>query len=122
MGLLDGRVALITGAGAGIGRAVARRFAAEGAVLWLNERQPDAYEHLTSELAEAGVTVGGSAGDATDSSYVNEWVAQAVETHGRIDVLYNNVGVSRSGLVGDTSDDDWRFQQRLTLDLSLIHI
>ena len=109
--LLDDKIALITGAGAGIGAAVARRFAAEGATLWLNDLNDDS---LAAIVEETGGT--GMAGDASDPEFVAGWVTEAVRSHGRIDVLYNNVGVSRSGLIGDLSDDDWRFQQRLTLD------
>ncbi|MDW3219791.1 MAG: SDR family oxidoreductase [Acidimicrobiales bacterium] len=109
--LLEGKVALITGAGAGIGAAVARRFAAEGALLWLNDRDAEA---LTTVIEETGGS--GMAGDASDSGFVDAWVTEAVRSHGRVDVLYNNVGVSRTGLLADTSDEDWRFQQRLTLD------
>ncbi len=112
-GLLDNKIALITGAGAGIGEAVARRFAAEGATLWLNDRDEASLDAL---LVSSGDQASGAAGDASDPEFVNAWVAGAVEAHGRVDVLYNNVGVSRMGLVGDTTDDEWRFQQQLTLD------
>lgn len=115
-GLLSGKVALISGAGAGIGAAVTRRFVEEGATLWINDVRPDALEAVVSGLGSDGAKVTATAGDASDSAFVNDWVAAAVEAHGRIDVLYNNVGVSRSALIGDTTDDDWRFQQRLTLD------
>jgi NAD(P)-dependent dehydrogenase (short-subunit alcohol dehydrogenase family) len=113
---LAGKVALITGAANGIGAAVAHRFAAEGAVLWLNDLDPNGLEALVGDVRADGATVDGTAGDASDSGYVNGWVADAVDTHGRVDVLYANVGVSRTGLVGDISDDDWRFVQRTTLD------
>ena len=115
-GMLEGKVALISGAGAGIGRASARAFAREGAVLWLNDLSSDALERLVAELRADAVTVEGMAGDMTDPAFVASWVDAAVAAHGRIDVLYNNVGVSRSGLIGELSDDDWRFQQSATLD------
>jgi NAD(P)-dependent dehydrogenase (short-subunit alcohol dehydrogenase family) len=115
-GLLSGKVALISGAGAGIGAAVTRRFAEEGATLWINDVRSGALDAVVSGLRSDGAKVTATAGDASDSTFVNDWVAAAVEAHGRIDVLYNNVGVSRSALIGDTSDDDWRFPQRLTLD------
>jgi NAD(P)-dependent dehydrogenase (short-subunit alcohol dehydrogenase family) len=115
-GRLAGKVALITGAANGIGAAVARRFAAEGAVLWLNDLDGAALEALAAELRAVGAVVEGQAGDASDARFVNAWVAAAIATYGRVDVLYANVGVSRVGLVGEISDDDWRFVQRATLD------
>lgn len=110
-GLLEGKVSLITGAGAGIGAAVAKRFAAESATLWLNDINPTALDAIVAETGGSGV-----AGNMSDSTFATDWVNEAAAQHGRIDVLYNNVGVSRTGLIGELSDDDWRFQQRLTLD------
>lgn len=111
MTLLREKVALITGAGAGIGAAVARRFAAEGALLWLNDVDGDSLAEVVEETGGSGM-----AGDASDPDFVTTWVNEAVRAHGRVDVLYNNVGVSRSGRIGDMTDDEWRLQQRLTLD------
>ncbi|MCY3849347.1 MAG: SDR family NAD(P)-dependent oxidoreductase [Acidimicrobiaceae bacterium] len=110
-GILKGKVALITGAGAGIGAATARRFAAEGAVLWLNDLDPTALDAIRDETGGRGL-----AGDMSDSAFATHWVDEAAGQHGRVDVLYNNVGVSRIGLIGELSDDDWRSQQRLNLD------
>lgn len=115
-GRMEGKVALVSAAGNGIGRAIARRMAAEGAVLVLNDIDARALADVAEELAAGGATVDPVAGDAADPDAVGAWVTDAIERHGRIDVLSNNVGVSRSGLVGELSDDDWRFQQRLTLD------
>ena len=109
--LLPGKTALITGAGAGIGAAVAKRFAAEGATLWLNDLDPAALDAIIAETGGSGL-----AGDMSDSAFVTDWVNRAAAQHGRIDVLYNNVGVSRAGLIGELSDEDWRFNQRLSLD------
>ena len=114
--MLDGKVALISGCGAGIGEAAARLFAANGARLWLNDLRSDEVNRVVTELAETGAVVAGVAGDMSDASFVKDWVQGAVEAYGRIDVLYNNVGVSRSGLIGELSDEDWRFQQSVTLD------
>jgi NAD(P)-dependent dehydrogenase (short-subunit alcohol dehydrogenase family) len=114
-GRLADKVVLVSGAARGIGAASARRMAQEGAILWINDIR-DEIATTAAEIAASGKTVHHSIGDASDASYVTEWVDAAAAAHGRIDVLYNNVGVSRTGLIGDLSDDDWRFQQRMTLD------
>lgn len=115
-GMLEGKVALISGCGAGIGEAAARLFAEHGATLWLNDLRDAEFNRVVDGLAAAGAVVAGIAGDMSAPTFVNAWVQGAVDTYGRIDVLYNNVGVSRSGLIGELSDDDWRFQQSVTLD------
>jgi len=115
-GRLEGKVALVSAAANGIGRAVARRFAAEGARLALLDIDAERLETVAVELRGLGAPVTVVAGDASDPAVVDRWVADAVDEHGRVDVLSNNVGVSRSGMVADITDDDWRFQQRLTLD------
>ncbi|MFN8027570.1 MAG: SDR family NAD(P)-dependent oxidoreductase [Acidimicrobiia bacterium] len=115
-GRLDGKVALVSAAANGIGRAVARRMAAEGAVLSLFDISGDALTAVGDELRAAGAEVDVVVGDATDRAVVDDWIAGAVAQHGRVDILSNNVGVSRTGRIGDLSDDDWHFQQRLTLD------
>ena len=109
-------MALISGCGAGIGEASARLFAEHGALLWLNDLRAAEFNRVVDDLAASGAVVAGIAGDMSDSLFVNAWVQGAVETYGRVDVLYNNVGVSRSGLIGELSDGDWRFQQSVTLD------
>jgi NAD(P)-dependent dehydrogenase (short-subunit alcohol dehydrogenase family) len=115
-GMLEGKVALISGCGAGIGEASARLFAEHGATLWLNDLRTAELNRVVDELAASGAVIAGVAGDMSDPTFVNAWVQGAVETYGRVDVLYNNVGVSRSGLIGELSDEDWRFQQSVTLD------
>ena len=109
-------MALISGCGAGIGEASARLFAEHGATLWLNDLRTAELNRVVDELAASGAVIAGVAGDMSDPTFVNAWVQVAVEAYGRVDVLYNNVGVSRSGLIGELSDEDWRFQQSVTLD------
>lgn len=115
-GRVEGKVVLVTGAARGIGAAVVTRLAAEGAVLWTCDILGDELAAMVTAVATGGTDITGTAGDASDPAFVRDWVAAAAERHGRIDVLYNNVGVSRPGLIGDLSDEDWRFQQRMTLD------
>ena len=116
VGRVEGKVALISGSASGIGQAVTRRFAAEGARLWINDINAARLDALVAELRSDGVEVHGTVGDVSDSAFVNGWVDAANTAFGRIDILYNNVGMSRHALIGDTTDEDWRFQQRMTLD------
>jgi NAD(P)-dependent dehydrogenase (short-subunit alcohol dehydrogenase family) len=115
-GRLEGKVALATAGAHGIGEAVVRRFAREGARLAVLDLDGPALEALAAELRAGGADIEATAGDASDPEVVSGWVDAAVARFGRVDVLYNGVGLSRQGRIGELSDDDWRFQQRMTLD------
>jgi NAD(P)-dependent dehydrogenase (short-subunit alcohol dehydrogenase family) len=115
-GRLAGKVALASAAAHGIGEAVARRFAREGARLSLVDVDGPALDALAEELRSAGAEVEASVGDASDPAVVDGWITAAIGRFGRIDVLYNGVGISRQGFVADTTDEDWHFQLRMTLD------
>jgi len=117
---LTGRVAVVTGAGSvgpgwGNGRATAVLFAVEGATVVAVDRDPAALEPTLAAAREAGVEVAGASCDVTDSAAVAALLAGVVETHGRIDVLVNNVGGSRPGGPVELAEDDWHAQ----LDLNL---
>jgi meso-butanediol dehydrogenase/(S,S)-butanediol dehydrogenase/diacetyl reductase len=102
---LDGRVALVTGAASGIGRAVARAFADEGATVVAIDRDREglgALEHSDDRVEAA-------AADVTSADEVGAVVAAARERHGRIDILANVAGVSTMARVVDLSEADWDF-------------
>lgn len=113
---LEGKVALVSAAARGIGAAITRRFAAEGARVVACDIDAPELAAVVDELRGTGADVVGVAGDASDPAFVQGWIDTAVDAHGRIDVLSNNVGVSRGALIGEVTDDDWHFQQRMTLD------
>ena len=106
-GKLDGKVAVVTGAGSGIGRAAAVRFAAEGAALAVADLNADAAKNTAAQISAAGGSALAVAADVADRAQVSGCFAQILTEYGRIDVLYNNAGVNSSGSVLDATEDDW---------------
>ncbi|MDT4922882.1 MAG: hypothetical protein QOG01_595 [Pseudonocardiales bacterium] len=106
-GNLDGKVALITGAGSGIGQAAAALFAAEGAAVAVLDVRRDAAEETAAKItAEGGRSIAVTANVAV-ADEVDAAVASATAAFGRVDVLYNNAGVDSRGSVADATEDDW---------------
>lgn len=98
--LLDDKVAVIYGAGGGIGGAVARAFAAEGAKVFLTGRNLAPVETVAKEVVAAGGTAEAAAVDALDEQAVDSHLQSVVDTAGRVDISFNAVGIPNAKIVG----------------------
>jgi NAD(P)-dependent dehydrogenase (short-subunit alcohol dehydrogenase family) len=108
MSRLEGKVAIITGASAGIGRATATLFAAEGAKLVLGARRQVELDRLVAEIAAAGGQAVALAGDVKSEEYAKALVALALERYGRLDIAYNNAGIiGEAGPSTGVSEGGW---------------
>lgn len=108
MGLLNGKVALITGAARGIGKAIALKFASEGASIAFTDLViNEAAEETVKELEALGVKVKAYASNAADFEATQEVVAEIEKEFGRVDILVNNAGITKDGLVMRMSEAQW---------------
>ena len=108
MGLLDGKVAVITGAARGIGKAIAMRFAKEGASIAFTDLAIDDNALATEkEIAALGVKVKGFASNAANFDDTHNVVKEIMDEFGRIDVLVNNAGITRDTLMMRMSEQQW---------------
>ena len=97
MGRLEGRVALVTGSGRGIGRAIALALGGEGAAVAVTSRTRSELDEVVDELESAGGRGFAVTADAMDREAVKGVVSKTIERFGRLDILFNNAG----GLVGE---------------------
>lgn len=104
---LDGRVAVVTGAGQGIGASIARLYAQHGAKVAVVDINVEAAEAVAAEIREAGGVAVGVRCDVGSRASVNEAAAQTVEQLGQVDILVNNAGVTRTAMLWKMTDDEW---------------
>ena len=107
MSQLANQTAVVTGAGRGIGRAIALKFAGEGADVVCVSRTVENSEKVANEIGALGRKAWAFAVDVSDSAAVNTAAAKILADCGKVDILVNNAGVTRDGLLMRMSDEDW---------------
>jgi NAD(P)-dependent dehydrogenase (short-subunit alcohol dehydrogenase family) len=105
---LSGKIAIVTGAGRGIGEAIVRAFVLEGAAVIVAERDAPTGEATAAGLRDMGAKASFAHTDVTDQGSVEKCIAMALAEHGRIDVLVNNAGINVFHEPLATTDDEWR--------------
>lgn len=101
---LKNKVAIVTGAGSGIGKAVALRLAEEEAKVVLNGRNKEKLEKAASEIKGETLVIAGDVGESKD---VKKLVSETIQHFGKVDILVNNAGIIRLNTVLETSEKDW---------------
>jgi NAD(P)-dependent dehydrogenase (short-subunit alcohol dehydrogenase family) len=103
---LDGKTAIVTGGGSGIGREISLRFAAQGAVVAVADVNMDGANTVADEITAAGGKAYAQKLDVSSQAAADEAVAEIVRRHGRLDILVNNAGIGFVGNALETGDDD----------------
>jgi len=107
MGLLENKVAVITGAGAGLGRAYAKTLAKQGAAVVINDHAPEAAELVVREIAELGGKAAAVAADVGSMESGRRILEAALAAYGQVDILVNNAGILRDRSLPKMEERDW---------------
>ncbi len=121
MNRFEGKVALVTGGGGGIGSAIGKRLAAEGAHVVVTDVKADAAQAVAADIAAAGHRASAIAADIARGAECHALVKQVLAGQGRIDVLVNNAGINRRGNIMAISEDDWDATFAVNID-AMFHL
>ena len=119
MARLSGKIAIVTGAGGGIGQAIAQRFAVEGAHVWVTDINGETAEETVRGIKAAGGAATAMMVDVSKGQDLTALVRKVDAAHGRADVLVNNAGILVRGEVRQLSDDEWTRLREVNVDAVL---
>src|SRR6478672_13690525 len=107
MGNLDGKVAIVSGSGRGIGREIALKFAAEGALVVVNDLDPEPAEETAADITAAGGEAVVCAGSVSADGFAERFVGTAVDAYGGLDIIVNNAGYTWDTVIQKMTDEQW---------------
>ncbi len=108
MGTLDTKVAIVSGSGRGIGRAVALKLASEGARVVVNDLDPEPAEQTVADIKAAGGDAVSCLGSVTEEGFAERFVTTAVESFGGLDIIVNNAGYTWDTVIQKMTDEQWQ--------------
>ena len=117
----EGKVAIITGGGQGMGRSVAQKLSLEGANVIVNDKNLEALSKVVNDLTSSGASAVAAPGDVTKKDDVDAIVATALDEFGAVDILVNNAGILFRTRLLDMEEEEWDLVINVNM-LSLIHI
>lgn len=106
-GTLEGKVALVTGAGRGIGRAIAHKFAAHGAQVVINDLDADTAQQVVDEIHTAGGTAVACSGNVSNVDFADQFINTALREYQGIDIIVNNAGYTWDSVIQQMTDEQW---------------
>ena len=104
---LEGKVALVSGSGRGIGREIALKLAAEGARVVINDLDADPARQTVADIAAVGGQAVACAGSVTEAGFAERFVGAALEAYGGLDIIVNNAGYTWDNVIQKMTDEQW---------------